>query len=102
MKRLFATALVILVVSAAVVIAQTDAKTFTGTIAAIEGDHIQIKDQSAKPILIMLQKSTKFVKSGAAAKKSDLKVGVRVTIRARMEEKMKMYAAEEVTITMVS
>jgi hypothetical protein len=95
-KTLF-TMLAVLVISVSI-LAQADATTLKGTISAIEGDHIQIKEQAGKPVLVMLQKTTKYAKSGATVKKSDLKVGIRVAIRARMEEKMKMYAAEEVTI----
>ena len=98
MKTIFFTALAILVAAASIAFAQADATTLTGAITAIEGDHIQIKDSAGKLVLIMLQKTTKYVKAGAAAKKSDLKVGTQIIIRARMEEKMKMYAAEEVTI----
>jgi Domain of unknown function (DUF5666) len=85
-------------VSATLTFAHGDATHLTGTITAIEGDHIQIKDQAGKPVLVMLQKTTKFLKSNKPATKADLKVGTRVLIDAKMDEKMKMYAAEEVSI----
>jgi hypothetical protein len=46
----------------------------------------------------MLQKTTKYSKSQKPATKSDLKVGTRVLIDAKIEDRMKMYAAEQVTI----
>ena len=71
----------------------------TGTITAIEGDHIQIKDQAGKPVIVMLQKTTRFLKSQKPSTKAELKVGTRVVIEVKMDDKMKMYAAEEVTIS---
>ena len=70
----------------------------TGTITAIEGDHIQIKDLAGKTVIVMLQKTTKFLKAEKPSTKAELKVGTRVLIDAKMDEKMKMYAAEEVAI----
>ena len=87
-----------LAVSATFVYAHGDATHITGTITAIEGDHIQIKDQAGKTVLVMLQKNTKFLKSDKPSTKAELKVGTRVLIDAKMDEKMKMYAAEEVSI----
>jgi len=78
--------------------AHGDATHLTGTITAIEGDHIQIKDLQGKSLMVMLGKATKYLKAEKASTKSELKVGTRVLIDAKMDEKMKMYAAEEVTI----
>ena len=95
-------ALTILVVTLCMTVvlgyAHGNATHLTGTITAIEGDHIQIKDQAGKPVIVMLQKTTKFIKSEKAATKADLKVGTRILIDAKMDDKMKMYAAEEVHI----
>ena len=91
-------ALATLVVSVTLVYAHGDATHLAGTITAIEGDHIQIKDTGGKTVLVMLQKTTKFMKSDKPSAKSELKVGTRVVIDAKMDEKMKMYAAEEVAI----
>jgi len=87
-----------LAISATLVYAHGDATHLTGTITAIEGDHIQIKDATGKAVLVMLQKTTKFLKADKAATRSELKVGTRVLIDAKMDEKMKMYAAQEVSI----
>jgi hypothetical protein len=70
----------------------------TGTITAIEGNHIEIKDQAGKPVIVMLDKNTRYVKSDKAATKSELKVGTVVVIDVKMDDKMKMLAAKEVTI----
>ena len=79
-------------------LAHGDATHITGTITAIEGDHIQIKDQAGKTVVVMLQTTTKYLKSAKPAAKTDLKVGTRVLVDAKMDEKMKMFAAEEVSI----
>ena len=84
------------VLSAALVYAHGDATHLTGTVTAIEGDHIQIKDQAGKSVMVMLAKTTKYLKSDKASTKAELKVGTRVLIDAKMDEKMKMYAAEEI------
>jgi len=80
------------------VYAHGDATHLTGTITAIEGDHIQIKDQQGKSVMVMLEKATKYLKADKASTKAELKVGARVLIDAKMDEKMKMYSAEEITI----
>jgi len=84
--------------SAAILQAQQTSTRVAGTITAIEGDHIQIKDPAGKTTIVMLQKNTRYRKSEKAATKADLKVGTRVAIESKMDDKMKMYAAEEVTI----
>jgi hypothetical protein len=90
-----------LVLCAGLVYAHGTATHLTGTITAIEGNHIQIKDQAGKPVMVMLSKTTKYLKSEKASAKSELKVGTRIAIDARMDEKMKMYEAEEVRIGVV-
>jgi hypothetical protein len=84
--------------SAALVYAHGDATHLKGTITSIEGDHIQIKDEAGKPVMVMLDKATKYVKAEKPSAKTELKVGTRVAIHAKMDEKMKMYSAEEVEI----
>ena len=46
----------------------------------------------------MLEKATQYLINDKPAKKTDLKVGVRVVIDAHMDSKLKMLAAEEVNI----
>ena len=69
-----------------------------GTVTAVTNDTFTIKDKDNKPVVIMLEKSTKYLMNDKPAKKTDLKVGARVVIDAEMNTKMKMYSAEEVNI----
>jgi hypothetical protein len=69
-----------------------------GTVTAVTNDSFTIKDKNDKPVVIMLEKSTRYMKADKSVPKSDLKVGVRVIIDAHMDAKMKMMSAEEVTI----
>ena len=69
-----------------------------GTITAVTNDTVTITGKDNKPVVIMLEKDTKFLVNDKPAKKADLKTGVRVVIDAHMDTKMKMYTAEEVNI----
>ena len=69
-----------------------------GTVTAVTSDTFTIKDKDNKPLVIMLEKTTRYLLNDKPAKKTDLKTGVRVVIDAHMDTKMKMYSAEEVNI----
>ena len=69
-----------------------------GTVTAVAADTVTIKDKDNKPVVIMLEKTTKYLVDSKPGKKTDLKVGVRVVIDAHMDTKMKMYNAEEINI----
>src|SRR6202166_2672827 len=69
-----------------------------GTVTAVTADTFTIKDKDNKSVTIMMDKDTKYVVNDKPAKKADLKVGVRVVIDAQMDQKMKMYSAEEIKI----
>jgi hypothetical protein len=69
-----------------------------GTVTAVSNDSFTITDKANKSVVIMLEKSTKYIKADKAVTKSDLQVGVRVIIDAHMDAKLKKLAAEEVTI----
>ena len=69
-----------------------------GTVTAVTADTFTIKDKDNKSVVIMTEKTTKFMMNDKPAKKADLKVGARVVIDAHMDAKMKMYSAEEVEI----
>jgi hypothetical protein len=43
-----------------------------------------------KPVVIRLEKATKYTKADKTVSKADLKVGVRVIIDAHMDTKIKM------------
>jgi hypothetical protein len=69
-----------------------------GTVTAVAADTVTIKDKENKTVVIMLEKTTKYLLNNKPATKTDLKVGVRVSIDAHMDTKMKMYNAEEINI----
>jgi hypothetical protein len=69
-----------------------------GTITALEANHVTVKTQDGKTEIAMLEKTTKYLIGTKAAKVTDLKVGLRVVIDAKMDPKMKMYSALEVRI----
>src|SRR5215471_13516764 len=69
-----------------------------GTVMALTNDTFTVQGKDNKPVVIMLEKATKYLVNDKPAKKSDLKVGMRVVIDAHMDTKMKMYSAEEVNI----
>jgi hypothetical protein len=69
-----------------------------GTVTAVAADTVTIKDKDNKPVVIMLEKTTKYLVDSKPGKKTDLKVGARVVIDAHMDTKMKMYNAEEINI----
>ena len=96
MLRRFVLCSVVTVLFAGILYAHGDP--VMGTVRAVTNDSFTIKDKNDKPVVIMLEKSTKYVRADKAVQKSDLKVGVRVIIDAHMDTKMKMLSAEEVTI----
>jgi hypothetical protein len=69
-----------------------------GTVTDVKSDNFTIKDKDGKNVVIMVTKDTKYLMNKKAATKADLKVGVRVTIDAEMDTKMKMYHAHEIEI----
>lgn len=69
-----------------------------GTVTAVKPDTVTIKMQDGKSEMVMLEKTTKFMKDEKPAKSSDLKVGDSVMINAKMDTKMKMYTADEVML----
>jgi biopolymer transport protein ExbD len=69
-----------------------------GTVTALNGDKLAIRDRNNKPVEIMLEKATQYFVNDKPARKTDLKAGVRVVIDAHMDSKIKMLAAEEVNI----
>lgn len=97
-RKVLAGSLFILI-SAAVLFAHGDATHIMGTVTAIQGDHITVKLQDGKTQMVMFDKATKYLTAAEkSAKKSDVKVGIRVVIDAKMDEKMKMFLASEVRI----
>jgi hypothetical protein len=97
LKYLAAGSLTILM-STALLLAHGDATHIMGTVTGIQGDHATIKLQDGKSEMVMFTKTTKYLLGEKATTKAELKVGRRVVIDAKMDEKMKMYMAEEVRI----
>lgn len=97
LKRLIACSMTMLI-SAALLLAHGDATHIMGTITAVQGDHVTVKQQDGKSVMVMMQKTTKYMKAEKPAASADMKAGTRVVIDAKMDEKMKMYTAEEVRI----
>jgi len=73
-----------------------------GTVTALNGDKLEIRDRNNKPVEIMLEKATEYFINDKPATKAALKAGVRVVIDAHMDAKIKMLAAEEVNIAPAS
>ena len=69
-----------------------------GTVTAVTDDNFTIKDKDNKSVVIGVEKATKYLVDEKPAKKTDLKVGVRVVIDAHQDAKTKSYLAEEVKI----
>ena len=80
------------------VLAQDGATHLMGTVTAVKPDTVTIKMQDGKTEMVMLEKTTKYMKDDKPAKTTDLKVGDSVMINAKMDTKMKMYTASEVML----
>jgi len=91
-------AFVIAMMVSGLLIAQTGGTKLTGTVTAVTTDVVTIKDKDGKSTMIMLEKTTKYVKDKKAATTADVKVGTSVTIDAKMDTAMKMYTAQQVEV----
>ena len=81
-----------------IVLAHGNATHLMGTVTAVGKDTVTIKDKDGKSVVVMLEKTTKFLKDKKPAAAGDMKVGTRVVIDAEMNAKMKMYSAEEIQL----
>ncbi len=97
-KRLLTVCWLTVLMSGALLLAHGGATHLAGTVTAVNPTTVTIKMQDGKSETVMLEKATKYLNVKKAATAADLKVGARVVIDAKMDEKMKMYKAEEVTI----
>ncbi len=102
MKRYAVCLLAISMISVGLAWAHGGNEHIMGTITAINGDHVTVQKQDGKSEMVMLGKTTKYLVDKKAAKATDLKVGSRVVIDAKMDPKMKMYSAVEVKIGVAS
>jgi len=97
LKRLLVCAFTFLL-SAGLLLAHGNATHLMGTVTAVGKDTVTIKDKDGKPVVVMLEKSTKYLKDKKPATIGEMRVGTRVVIDAEMDQKMKMYAAEEIQL----
>jgi hypothetical protein len=84
--------------AASMLLAHGDYTHLMGTVTAVNGDHISMKDTSGKSIMVMTHKATKYLKDKKSAAPTDLKVGVRAVFDVKMDPVMKMYKADQVQI----
>src|SRR5262245_56977736 len=80
------------------VMAHGTATHFMGTVTAVDKDTLRIKDKAGKSVVVTLGKATKYLKNKKTAPSTDLTVGIRVVIDARMDQKTKKYMAEEIQL----
>ena len=94
-NRLVIPLVTILLVSAP---ARASGDPLIGTVTALTGDTVTIKDKRDKATAIRLDKRTKYLKDDKLATKADLTIGVSVGIDANFDAKLKMYSAAEIKI----
>ena len=97
-KRFAACCSLTVLMSGALLFAHGDATHLAGTVTAVSKDTVTVKLQNGKSEVVMLEKVTKYLNGAKPATAADLQVGARVVIDAKMDEKMKMFKAEEVKI----
>ena len=69
-----------------------------GTVTSVGTDSITVNDRKGKSVVVGIESATKFLRDKKPAAMSDIQVGSRVVIDAHMDEKTKMYKAEEIQI----
>jgi hypothetical protein len=97
LKRMTVCAITLLFVTS-LLLAHGNATHLMGTITAVGKDTVTIQDKDGKSVVVMLGKTTKYLKDKKPASAADLKVGTRIVIDAQMDQKMKMYSAEEIQL----
>ena len=98
MFRKLAACTVIALLLAVSALAHGTATHFMGTVTAVDKDTVTIKDKAGKSVMVTLGKATKYLKDKKPAPAADLKVGTRIVIDAKMDQKTKKYAAEEIQL----
>jgi hypothetical protein len=98
-KGVIACSLTVLL-STGLLLAHGNATHFKGTVSEVDAAHntFTVKQTDGKLQKIMTDKFTKYLKNEKPTPSSDLKVGVRVVVDAKMDNTAKMYVAEEVAI----
>jgi hypothetical protein len=95
-KRLLVWSLAILL--PVTLLAHGGATHLIGTVTALDGSHVTIKDKAGKSITVTLTKTTKYLKDDKPVASGELQVGSRVVIDAKMDDATKTYTAEEVRV----
>ena len=90
--------LCVLAVMSLVGLAHAHGDPIVGTVTAVTSDTVTVMGTDNTSVIIMLERTTKYLKNDKPAKKADLEVGARVVIDAEMDKRMNMYSAEEVKI----
>jgi hypothetical protein len=83
---------------AGLLLAHGNATHLMGTVTAVGKDTVTIQDKDGKSVVVTLEKTTKYFKNKKAATIADMTVGTRVVIDAQMDQKTKMYTAEEIQV----
>jgi len=84
--------------STGLLLAHGNATHLRGTITAIGKDTVTIQDTDGKPVVVVLEKTTKYLKNKKPVTIDEMKVGTRVVIDAQIDPKTKMYIAEEIQL----
>jgi hypothetical protein len=90
-----------IVLGAGLLLAHGDATHLMGTVSSIDTakNIFVIKQADGKTVSVMTDKFTKYLKSDSKpTPSSELKVGVRVVVDAKMDKTAKMFVAEEVRV----
>src|SRR5215813_12466389 len=87
-----------LLIVSGVLSAHGNATHLMGTVTAVGKDTVTIQDKDGKSVVVTLEKTTKYFKNKKAATIADMTVGTRVVIDAQMDQKTKMYTAEEIQV----
>ena len=89
-----------IVLGAGLLLAHGDATHLMGTVSSIDTakNIFVIKQSDGKTVSVMTDKFTKYLKNDKPTPSSELKVGVRVVIDAKMDKTAKMFVAEEVRV----
>jgi len=90
--------LLIVLLSVGQLLAHGNATHLMGTVTAVGKDTVTIQDKDGKSVVVMVGKTTKYLKAKKPATVEDMKVGTRVVIDAEMDQKTKMFAAEEIQL----
>jgi hypothetical protein len=83
---------------AGLLLAHGNATHLMGTVTAVGKDTVTIQDKDGKSVVVTVEKTTKYFKNKKAATIADVTIGTRLVIDAQMDQKTKMYTAEEIQV----